>query len=270
MSRPTAPGTSTAMSAPGSVPEIFDRAVRRLRRDRAQPRYADHAFLHDWMLEGIYDRLASVKRSFVDVLDLGSGDARLNMPGAAITRLDPGGAFARAAGGVQADEDRLPFAAASFDLVVSVGVLDTVNDLPGALTLIRRVLRPDGLFLAAFPGAGGLPRLRAALRAADPGTARLHPQIDVRAAGDLLLRTGFTLPVADSEGLDARYRDLVTLIRDLRGMAAGNVLAQRRPLTRAILAAAAEAFAAQADPDGRITERFEVMFLTGWAPAPVA
>lgn len=254
------------MTPPTSVPEIFDRAARRLRRDRAQPAYASHAFLHDWMLDGVRDRLESVTREFADVLDLGCADGRFALPGASITRLDPGAAFARAVGGVPADEDRLPFAPASFDLIISIGVLDTVNDLPGALTLIRRALRPGGLFLGALLGAGSVPRLRAAFRAADPGAARVHPQIDVRAAGDLLLRTGFALPVADIEGITARYPDLPTLIGDLRGMAASSVLAGRTALTRATYAAAIEAFAAQADPDGRISERFETIFLTGWAP----
>lgn len=249
-----------------AVPEIFDRAARRRRRDRAAPGYARHAFLHDWMLEGIHDRLGSVKRSFADVLDLGAADGRFALPGATITRCDAGAAFAALTGAVQAEEDRLPFAPAGFDLVVSAGVLDTVNDLPGALALIRRALRPGGLFLGAFVGAGSLPALRAAFRAADPGAARLHPQIDVRAAGDLLLRAGFALPVADTETLDVRYAGLWPLAADLRGMAGSNLLAGRTALTRGVAAAAADAFAARADADGRITEHFAVVFMTGWAP----
>lgn len=255
---------SPATSAPVTVPAIFDRTARRMRRDRAAPNYARHAFLHDWMLEGIHDRLGAVRRGFADVLDLGCADGRFALPGAAITRCDPGAVFA--GGGVQADEDRLPFDPAQFDLVVSAGVLDTVDDLPGALTLIRRALRPGGLFLGAFAGAGSLPALRAALRTADPGAARIHPQIDLRAAGDLLLRAGFALPVADTEVLRARYPDLVTLAHDLRGMAASSVLAGRTPLTRSKLAAAIAAFTELADPDGRIGESFAVIFLTGWAP----
>ncbi|MFK9892533.1 methyltransferase domain-containing protein, partial [Escherichia coli] len=79
-------------------------------------------------------------------LDLGCFDGALPVPaGAKVTRCDAGALFAVQSGGVQADEDRLPFPAESFDLVVSVGVLDSVNDLPGALTLARRALRPDGL-----------------------------------------------------------------------------------------------------------------------------
>src|SRR3546814_14159615 len=78
---------------------------------------------------------------------------------------DPGFANAREMKGVQADEDALPFADASFDLIIACGTLESVNDLPGALILIRRILRPDGLFLAAFAGAGSLPVLRVGLLA---------------------------------------------------------------------------------------------------------
>lgn len=254
-----------------SPPDLFDRHARRLRRDRAQAGFAAHDFLRAAMLEGIGERLASVRRSFSDVLDLGCFDgAFAGPPGATIIRCDAGLRFAAAAGGVQSDEDRLPFGDARFDLVISAGVLDSVDDLPGALVLIRRSLRPDGLLLAAFTGAGSLATLRASFREAegDRPAARVHPQIDVRSAGDLLLRAGFALPVADTESLDVRYRDLGGLLADLRGMAATNLLRSRTPLTRAILARATAAFAARAAPDGRTTERFETIFLTGWAPAP--
>ena len=255
------------------VPAIFDRTARRRRRDRAAPVYADHDFLRVAMLDGIAERLDAVTRDFTDFLDLGSFDAAFmpspgTRPGARVARLDPGFRFAAGTGGVQADEDRLPFADASFDCIVSAGVLDSVGDLPGALTLARRALRPDGLFLAAFVGAGSFPRLRHAFQQADRErpVARLHPQIDVRSAGDLLVRAGFALPVADIETLDIGYPDLGRLLADLRGMAGTNVLTDRHPLSRAALAAAAQAFAAAAGPDGRVRERIDLIFLTAWSP----
>lgn len=265
------PDPTSAHKRPVTAPAIFDRSARRLRRDRAQPDYAEHDFLRAAMLDGIAERLGAVTRPFHDVLDLGCFDgAFLPPPGARVARVDPGFAFARAAHGVQADEDRLPFADRSFDLVVSIGVLDQIDDLPGALTLIRRVLRPDGLFLGAFVGGGSLPRLRVALRQAEAErpVARLHPQVDVRSAGNLLMRAGFTLPVADIETLDVRYRDFGRLLGDLRGMGASNLLAERRPIARTALAMAASAFAGMADDDGRTAEQFNLVFLTGWAPDP--
>jgi SAM-dependent methyltransferase len=256
----------------------FDRRLRRLRRDRAAARFASADYLHRMAAEDLLERLDFVRRSFGRALVLGCGDpslaAGLRERGIDAVEADAGFAFARAAGGVQCDEDFLPFADAGFDLVVSVGMLDTVNDLPGALLLIRRALRPDGLFLGAMAGAGSLPRLRAAMLAADEaeGAAapRIHPQIDVRAAGDLLTRAGFALPVVDAHGIDVRFPDLFALVRDLRAMGATNILAarSRRPLGRLGLAAAAADFAARAAADGKIAERFEILHLLGWAPSP--
>ena len=242
-----------------------------MRRDRAAPDFAAYSFLRDAMIEGIQDRLALVKRSFTDMLDLGCHDGGFPAPpGARVTRCDASPAFARIAGGTVCEEDRLPFTAGQFDLIVSAGVLDTVNDLPGALLLARQALRPDGLFLAAFVGAGSLPLLRRSLLVAegDAPVAHIHPQIDVRSAGDLLVRAGFALPVADVERLTVRYDNLFALMRDLRGMGATNMLRDRRPLRRDVLARAAEAFASHADADGRVPERFELLFLVGWAPSP--
>lgn len=261
------------------APEIFNRRLRRKRRDRAAAHFADHAFLVDYIIEGLLDRLDGVRRNFRDVLDLGCHDGRLGQAlharGLAVVPADAGFAFARGAGGVQCEEDRLPFVDASFDLVVSAGVLDQVNDLPGALALIRRVLRPDGLLLAGFVGAGSLPLLRKAVLAADMAAgkavgSRTHPMIDVRAAGDLLVRAGFALPVADGERLTVRYGSPFELLSDLRGMAMTNMLAgQHAPLFgRARLNALVEALTAENDTDGKLSESFEIIFITGWGPAP--
>ena len=226
------------------------------------------------MADELLDRLDSVQRRFERALDLGCLDGRvgqaLRARGIAVTSADPGYRFARAAGGVQCDEDRLPFADQSFDLVVACGGLDQVNDLPGALTLVRRVLKPDGLFLGAFVGAGSLPRLRAALlNAEERAVARLHPQIDVRSAGDLLARAGFALPVADGERVTVRYGSFFRLLEDLRGTAATSLLAGPvLPLTRAALARAAALFEAEVGPDGKVGETVEIVHLLGWAPAP--
>ena len=270
-----------ARTSPATVDnaEIFDRRLRAIRRDRAAPRFADHAFLRDRIVEGLLERLDIVTRPMARALDLGCADGSLTRAlterGMEVVACDAGARFTEAVGGVQCDEDRLPFEPVSFDLIVSAGALDTVNDLPGALIQCRRALRPDGLFLAGFVGAGSLPKLRNALLAADDAMGdgvpqRIHPQVDVRAAGNLLVRAGFVLTVADSEQIDVGYGDPLRLMADLRGMAATNVLAGQRPpwLGRARLAAVAEAFMGTADADGRVRERFEFVFMTGWSPGP--
>jgi SAM-dependent methyltransferase len=256
----------------------FDRNLRRHRRDRAAASGGGADYLRRRAADELIERLDLVRRSFRNALDLGCGDSyltgRLRERGLDVVPVDAGQVFAAAASGVQSDEDRLPFADKAFDLIVSIGTLDSVNDLPGALTLIRRALRPDGLFLAAFAGAGSLPRLRAAIRAAEEAegvapSPHIHPQIDVRAAGDLLGRAGFALPVVDSEGVTVRFGHLGQLVADLRGMGATNLLVARskRPFGRLGLAAAIAQFADSADPDGKTGERFEIIHLSGWAPS---
>jgi len=252
-------------------PEIFDRNRRRLRRDRAAPGFAGFDFIRALMLDGIAERLDAVRREFRDVLDLGSFDgAFVQPPGATVTRIDAGARFASLSGGVQMDEDRPHSPEGAYDLVISAGVLDSVNDLPGALALIRRSLRPDGLFMGAFLGGSTLSTLRSVMLEAegDRPAARVHPQVDVRAAGDLLVRAGFALPVADVETLAVRYSSLFDLVRDLRGMGATSLLRDPAPLTRGTVARAAESFATRADAEGRTSERFDAIFVTGWAPDP--
>lgn len=256
-------------------PEIFDRALRAQRRDRAAGQFPAHDFLYRHMLDELLDRLSDVQRDLPEVLVIGCPDnhavRRLEAMGKQVTCADPGFRNARAVHGIQVDEDMLPFADASFDLVIACGTLDSVNDLPGALVLINRILRPDGLLLAAFAGAGSLPALRAALFAAEgdrPGQ-HIHPQVDTRAGGDLLSRTGFTMPVADGDMLTVRYGSMLTLISDLRGMGAGIALTSRPPqLGRPQIGAALQHFAAAADPDGKTAERFAIVYLSGWKADP--
>jgi SAM-dependent methyltransferase len=239
----------------------FDRALRRLRRERAARSGAAAGYLYRHMADELIERLDLVTRTFADALVLGpTADLAMRLRGRGLHVAESG-----------ADEDRLPFAEPLFDLILSAGSLDTVNDLPGALIQIRRALKPDGLFLAAFVGAGSLPRLRRAMRAAEeaegrPPSPRIHPQIDVRAAGDLLTRAGFALPVADCDTLNVRYPAFATLVADLRAMGATNILAarDRKPLSRIGLATATADF----ENEGGTVERFEIVHLLGWAPGP--
>ncbi|MGA2495579.1 MAG: methyltransferase domain-containing protein, partial [Roseiarcus sp.] len=172
------------------------------------------------------------------------------------------------------DIERLPLAAESADLVVSLLALHHVNDLPGAMIQIRRALRPDGLFVAALAGGDTLIELRQSLTVAESEISggvspRVAPFADARALCGLLQRAGFALPVVDVDTLVVRYADLFALMRDLRAFGAANALVERsrKPLSRAVLARAAEIYAERfADPDGRLRATFETVWLTGWAP----
>lgn len=259
-----------------TVPSLFDMSLRAKRRDRAAADFPHHDFLYQAAAHEMLDRLSDVQRDFRDALVIGaptdSIPSALRARGIGVTVADPGPQVARDRGGMWLIEDQpLPFAPGSFDLILSCMTMDSVNDVPGLLVQLRELLRPDGLLLAAFVGWGSLPRLRSALLAADGDrpAQRLHPQIDVRGAGDLLMRAGFALPVADVQSLSVGYDNLLGLLADLRGMGAAQCLVSRPPpLSRSGLERAIADFASAADADGRVRERFEIVHISGWRPDP--
>jgi NADH dehydrogenase [ubiquinone] 1 alpha subcomplex assembly factor 5 len=271
------------MTAPATPPKIFDRALLRHRRERIA-RIADPKsdFLFAESGERMLDRLDDVKRRFPLALDLGSRDGllgRLLQGRGGVETLIQGdlalGMLRRAAGRVlQLDEEALPFAPESFDLVLANLSLHWTNDLPGVLAQIRHVLKPDGLFLGALFGAGTLGELRSVLMEAEiaetgGASARVAPFADLRDAAGLLQRAGFALPVADVEALTVTYAGMMPLLADLRAMGEANILDARlkRPTRRAVIARAAALYQEKfAMPDGRIPASFRLIFLTGWAP----
>jgi SAM-dependent methyltransferase len=261
-----------------SAPLVFDRLLLRARRRRAS-RLAPATFLLDRVAADLGDRLDAVLRRFVLALDLATpGDAaRRVLTGrvGSIIGMDAATASSDWADyRVVADEEALPFGAASLDLVVSLLALHVVNDLPGALVQIRHALKPDGLFLAALLGGDTLTELRQAFAAAEAEieggiSPRVAPFADLRELGALLQRAGFALPVADVDRLTVRYDTPFALMHDLRRMGATNALAERRraPLKRATLARMGEIYGERfADADGRVRATFEVAWLSGWAP----
>jgi SAM-dependent methyltransferase len=274
--------------------EIFDRRVLRRHRDRAAPGIAGHDFLLREVAERLLDRLEDVRRRFPLALDLGchhgvvaellagrggvetlvQADLSPAMTRLAAVRGAAGGRGVPAAPAVVADEEALPFAESSLDLVLSVLSLHWVNDLPGTLLQIARALKPDGLLLAAMIGGDSLRELREALLRAeleveDGVSPRVSPLADLRDLGGLLQRAGFALPVVDVDSLTVTYPSALALMRELRGMGeTGTDRNRRRGLTRraTLLRAAALYEEVHGDAAGRIPASVDILYLTGWAP----
>lgn len=260
---------------------MFDRAlaaIRRARARRADPAGESH-FLRAQVVADLFDRLTAIKREFPLVLSLGDGGAfartLADHPGAKsqigrVITADIAGPGAD----VLVDHEHPPFAEESLDLVVSALSLHTVNDLPGALALIRRALKPDGLFIGALFGGASLTELRQSMLTAETdirGGAglRVAPMADSFDLAGLLQRAGFALPVADSDRLIVRYATPLSLLQDLRAMGETAAMADRSrtPLTRGVLMAAMADYQARfSDPDGKVRATAEIVWATGWAP----
>jgi SAM-dependent methyltransferase len=246
---------------PEDRPPLFDFSAKRRAQNRAG-RLAGDRFLDTAALEGLTDRLSAVTRRFERGLWIGD-----EIPAA----IRP---FAREWHSTDFGPDEVLAADGPFDLAVSLFSLQWINDLPGALIQVGRLLKPDGLFLAALMGAGTLTELRDAFAQAEIQTRggvspRVSPFADVRDLGSLLQRAGFALPVADVERLVVRYRDFTGLVKDLRAHSLTNVMSarSRQPLRRDTLTALLAHYAGHhADPDGKLRARFETVYLTGWSP----
>jgi SAM-dependent methyltransferase len=260
---------------------IFDRDLLRRRRQRAAPRMAAHAFLLDRFHDDVEERLSLISRTFSSALVVGahggSIGALLRRRGiASVVEMDqvPGLLPTACAMPVLADEEALPFADESFDLIVAPLTLHFVNDLPGALLQIRRCLKPDGLFIGGLFGGATLQELRRAWLEAESeisggASPRVAPFADVRDLGGLLQRARFALPVVDADVMRVRYASALDLMHELRAMGASNILDDRRrtPVSRALLMRVSEIYADRfADPDGRVPATFEMLVMTAWAP----
>ena len=240
------------------MPQLTDRAALARNRARAQP---DALFLQEQAADEIHERLIEVNRTFKSVAVVtGFPDFwRERYPDATIV----------------ADDETLALGAGEYDLVLHAMCLHWANDPVGQLVQARHALKPDGLMLCTVLGGQTLQELRASLAEAEAVVAgglspRIAPMGEIRDLGALLQRAGFALPVADSTPITASYANAFHLMHDLRKMGENNALAHRikHPTGRNVMTEAACVYAENfRNDDGRVDATFEIITLTGWAPA---
>ena len=255
---------------------VFDRHAVRLHRDRAASLVTGVEPILGEAAERLLDRLDDTTHRFSQALEIGGRGVvapMLRARGISTVSMDLSSRMAAVNGGpaVAGDEERLPFAPGSFDLIVASLSLHWVNDLPGALIQLRLALRPDGLLLASLPALGTLGALRQALTAAEAALSggaapRVSPFPDLRDCAALLQRAGFALPVADLDELTLMYADPLGLLRDLRDAGETNAVATRHRATppRSLFPAA---LGQMPQEDGKFSATLRLAMLTGWAPA---
>lgn len=168
----------------------------------------------------------------------------------------------------------LPYAANSFDLVLSSLSLHWINDLPSVLTQINHILKPDSPFIAAMSGGDTLYELRGSLQLAESerlggiGT-HVSPLADVRDVGNLLNRAGFNLLTVDVDDIIVSYPSTFELIQDLQAMGESNAALRREPglggLKRETLLANDAIYRElYGDEDGTVPATFRTIYMIGW------
>ena len=268
---------------------LFDNKMLANNRIRALFQPEDTMFLRQASITRLLDRLYDVNRNFSSILDIGCFNGQLakqllSMSPAKHTenftlhQIDLSrkmGIFAHAkAKFTHSPEMKIPQEMDFFDLILSSQYFQWVNDLPGMLTQCRNKLKPDGLLLANFFGGRTLQELRACLTQAEMELSkgaytRCIPMVDIKAAGGLLQRAGFALPVCDSDIIEVLYPSIFELMLDLRRMGEANALVSRsRQFTsKKLFQRAGQIYQQQfSNDDKSIIATFELVTLTGWVP----
>lgn len=248
-------------------PNLFDREALKLRRKRAQGMGNKGGFLHIEAADQVAEKLLEVKKTFKDAAIIGP---RADLWAETLALSSELPTFR-----VVEDKEIIEIEQSSLDLAIHGLALHWHNDPVGQLVQLRRALRPDGLMIAALFGGKTLSQLRKAFAEAESEieggiSPRIAPMGEIRDLGGLIQRAGFALPVADSIEMTVTYESPLHLMQDLRVMGETNVMTDRRktPLKRQTLLRACEIYTQNfCGPDGRINASFEIMYLTGWAPA---
>lgn len=181
------------------------------------------------------------------------------------------------------DEETISFEPESFDLVLSSLSLHWINDLPGVLSQINNILKPDCPFIGAMLGGDTLFELRTSLQLAEQErrggmSPHVSPLADVRDVGGLLQKAGFKMLTVDVDDIIVDYPDTFALMQDLQAMGESNAILNREmgPIRRDVLLANDAIYRAlHGNPDGSIPATFRIIYMIGWRegenqPKPLA
>ena len=235
--------------------EIGDRLIERLDYIRLQP----ERILDLGAGTGFFSSALLKRYRKADVVAL---DIAENM----LQRVQSRGGWFRKPRCVCADGESLPFADNSFNFIFSNLMLQWCVDLEATLAELRRVLAPGGLLMFATFGPDTLMELRASWEAVD-GFTHVNSFVDMHDVGDSLVNTRWAEPVMDSERITVTYRELRTLMQELKQIGAHNVtLGRSRGLTgrqrMQQFAAAYEQYRAE----GVLPASYEVVYGHAWSP----
>ncbi|PRY05574.1 methyltransferase domain-containing protein [Paraburkholderia sp. BL25I1N1] len=175
----------------------------------------------------------------------------------------------------QADFSALPFAAGAFEFIWSNLALHWHSRPDLVFPEWQRVLKVNGLLMFSTLGPDSLKELRGAyaeVEAAHGVPSRKHviDFVDMHDLGDMLVESGFEIPVMDQEVLTITYKSPQSLLADVRRWGAypfereASSSAAVRRVHKALLAA----LEARRRADGTIALTFEVIYGHAWKAVP--
>ena len=225
---------------------LLDKNAIRQSFDRAASSYDHHAVLQREIESRLLERIEFRRHEPEAILDLGCGTGSASrtlaaqFPQSGVIALDWAPAMLKNAGKmpgpesvhlpglnrVCADMHSLPLAARSVDMVFSNLALQWSYDLPAVFREFRRIMNADAMLVFTCFGPDTLHELKQSWRAVDD-LPHVNDYPDMHDIGDELLAAGFREPVMDAERLTLEYPDVMSLMRELKGIGAHNVASER-------------------------------------------
>jgi NADH dehydrogenase [ubiquinone] 1 alpha subcomplex assembly factor 5 len=237
---------------------LFDRKLLARNRKRISKNFAQHNFLHHEIANRIAENVEMLNREFGSILEINGLDGYLS----GLLKAET----------FEGDEENLPFAPESFDLIVSNLNFHFINQIPQFLLQVKNLLKPNGVFIASFFGEENLSELAHVLHVAENEiyngiSPRMPPTIDVKTAAALLQKAGFQNPISDFDKIEVEYPNPLKLLQDLKNMGQGNILTKRsrKFFTKKFLATISKKYSQlYSNQEGNITATFEIVTVTGW------
>ncbi|CCJ28789.1 unnamed protein product [Pneumocystis jirovecii] len=265
--------------------------------DKIESRKVD--YLKDEVATRLVERLMFIRKKFKTVLDLGSGSGHIvsclfktknkyeysflekiermimaDISDEILNRDDfseiPGFLLEK----VCIDKEIPSFPENSMDVVITNLYMHWINNLPGFLKQIWRILVPDGVFLGSMVGGDSLFELRTSIQLAEQerkggiGT-RVSPMTDVQNIGSLLNEAEFKLITIDVEDIIIDYPDMISLMKDLQKMGENNAIITRPHVISRDVLFAAEAIYKElyGNSNGTLPCTFCIIYMIAWKPS---
>lgn len=220
---------------------IFDRSLLIKRRSNQVGILHKSDFIIKHSLKNIKDKLDEISREFPIILNLGcrNGYASdlLKARKGTIKLIETDISYAILHKSnhdfkIVADEEYLPFQENQFDLIISLLNLHQVNDLPGCLAQMQKILKPGGVLIGNMFGENNLALLHETLmqielEISSGASPRTIPCVEIKQLGSLLQRVGFSMPVIDKDAINVEYTNPIDLLHDLQNMGETNIMLNR-------------------------------------------
>ena len=250
---------------------IFNREQLRINQIKAQDDFNRYSFFHNEIAARMIENIELMgDRKLDNVLELGVIEPvlRNKLTTSKITKTS---IFYNKKTDLICDDEFLPFKANSFDLVFSNLNMQFINEIPQFLLQIKEVLKPNGIFIASFFGEENLRELNHIIQLSENEiyggiSPRLPPTIDVKTAAMLLQKSGFKNPVSSLEKIMISYKEPLSLLKDLKNMALGNILRKKsqRFFSKKLLQKLIENYQnLYKNKNGEIQAQFEVIIISG-------